>query len=269
MLFFIFLLVTLAVTGLYAFLAPAVTVWRVLGVALLAWLGANLLLVLLFVVNWLFLPRLGPDEGIERQRPLSRWIVTNGARWLCGYAGVKVTLSGTEKLPDTPFLLVSNHRAGFDPLVAIGWLGPWNIAFISKPGNFDIPLVGLTTRHAGYLAIDRDNDRAALKTILRAADYLKRGVCSIGIYPEGTRNRTDAPLLPFHAGSFKIAQKAGVPLAIVCMRGTDRVLRTPFFIRTPVYLDVLEVLDAETVKRMKTVELAEYARRIMEEDLKK
>ena len=71
MLFFIFLLVTLAVTGLYAFLAPAVTVWRVLGVALLAWLGANLLLVLLFVVNWLFLPRLGPDEGIERQRPLS------------------------------------------------------------------------------------------------------------------------------------------------------------------------------------------------------
>ena len=267
MLFLWFLLISLAAAGGYALLAPAVTVWRVLGVALQGWIAANLLFVALFTVNWLCLPRLKPDEGIERVRPLSRWICTHAAQFVCGYAGERVRLIGLDKLPSEPFLLVSNHRSGFDPLTAIAYLGRYNIAFVTKPSNFKLSLIGLTARHAGYLAIDRENDRAALKTILQAADYLKRGMCSIGIYPEGTRNRTDAPLLPFHAGSFKIAQKANVPLAIVCMRGTDKVLKTPFFYRTPVELEVLEVLDAATVKSMKTVELAEYARRKMEESL--
>ncbi|MFR6589436.1 MAG: 1-acyl-sn-glycerol-3-phosphate acyltransferase [Gallintestinimicrobium sp.] len=40
-----------------------------------------------------------------------------------------------------------------------------------------------------------------MKTILAAIED-KNGV-SICIFPEGTRNRTDAPLLEFHAGSLK------------------------------------------------------------------
>jgi len=51
------------------------------------------------------------------------------------------------------------------------------------------------------------------ETILQAADYLKRGVCSIGIFPEGTRHdeigqgktgaammaiRTNSPILPVY-----------------------------------------------------------------------
>lgn len=267
MLFLYFLLIALASAGLYALLAPAVTLWRALGVALQGWIGANLLFAAIFTLNWVFLPRLKSDEGIERQRPLCRWICMSVGQFLCGYAGERVKLIGLEKLPSEPFLLVSNHRSGFDPLTVIAYLGRYNISFVTKPSNFSLSLIGLTARHAGYLAIDRENDRAALRTILQAADYLRRGVCSVGIYPEGTRNRTDAPLLPFHAGSFKIAQKAGAPLVIVCMRGTDRVLKTPFFLRPKVELEVLEVLDAAAVKSMKTVELAEHARRIMEEAL--
>lgn len=267
MIFLYFLLFTLLVAGLYAALAPAVTVWSLLGAAALGFLGANLLFAIVFVGNWLLLPRLKPDEGIEKQRPLSHWICTSVGQFLCGYAGVRVHVTGLEKLPEGPFLFVSNHRSIFDPLVVMGWLDKYNISFISKPSNFKLSLIGLTARHAGYLAIDRTNDRAALKTILQAADYLKRGVCSIGIYPEGTRNKGDGLLLPFHAGSFKIAQRAGVPVAVVCTRGTEKVHKTLFFYRTPVYLDVLEVIDAERVKAMKTVELADYTRALLERKL--
>ena len=263
LIFLYFLIFCLAVTGLYAVLAASVTVWSILGVFALSFLGANLLFALLFTFNSLLLPRLAPGEGIKKQRPVSRWICSAVAQWLGGYAGVRVHLSGLEKLPDGPFLFVSNHRSMFDPLVVMGWLSKYNISFVSKPSNLVLPIAGITARHAGFLSLDRENNREALKTILLAADYLKRGVCNIGIYPEGTRSKT-REMLPFHAGSFKIAQKAGVPVVVACSHGTENVKNCFFFQRTPVYLDILTVIDADRVKTTGTGELAEEARRLIQ-----
>ncbi len=268
MIFALTLILGAAAAVAYAALSSTVSVWGVLGAAALGFLAGNVLFLLVVIVNALLLKPLGPDEGIEKQHPFSRWLCTRGARWLTDLGGARVRLSGLEKLPEGPFLLVGNHRSMFDPLIVMGWLGKYNIAFVSKPSNLKIPFVGLMARRTGFLGIDRENDRAALKTILQAADYLKRGVCSVGIYPEGTRNRTQEPLLPFHAGSFKIAQRAGVPVAVVCMRGTENIVKLPLFYRTPVTLEVLELIEAETVKRMKTVELAEQVRALLEEKLR-
>ena len=43
----------------------------------------------------------------------------------------------------------------------------------------------------------------------------------ICIFPEGTRNGTDQDFLPFHEGSFKIAEKADVPVLPITMVGTN------------------------------------------------
>ena len=261
-----FLIFSAAATGLYALLAAQATLWGALAVFALSFLAANLLFALCFWINSLFLPRLAPGQGIEKQHRFSRWICMSVPRWLCGYAGVRPRLSGLEKLPEGPFLFVCNHRSMFDPLVAMGWLAKYNIAFVSKPSNLELPIAGITARHAGFLAIDRENNREALKTILMAADYLKRGVCNIGIYPEGTRSKT-REMLPFHAGSFKIAQKAGVPVAVACIRGTEKVKSRLFLRRTPVDLEILEVIDAARVKAMGTNELAEEARGLIQKRL--
>ena len=53
--------------------------------------------------------------------------------------------------------------------------------------------------------------KAGLKTILQAIEKAKNGI-SICIFPEGTRNKTQDTFLPFHEGSFKIAEKANVPI---------------------------------------------------------
>lgn len=50
-----------------------------------------------------------------------------------------------------------------------------------------------------------------MKTILAAIEKAKAGI-SICIFPEGTRNKTADTFLPFHEGSFKIAEKSGVPI---------------------------------------------------------
>ena len=205
-----------------------------------------------------------PDGTLS---PAAQALAGITGRYVCTVGGARPRVTGLEKLPEGRFLFVSNHRSLFDPLIVMGWLEERHIAFISKPANMNIPLVGGSARAAGFLAIDRENDRAALKTILTAVDYLKRDLCSIGIYPEGTRSR-DGGLLPFHSGSFKIAQRAKVPLVIACVHGTEKL--KPLFCLRPrtCWLEILETLPAETVKSMSTQELAEHSRALIERRLK-
>ncbi len=184
--------------------------------------------------------------------------------WLCG---VRLKKSGFEKLPkDQRFVVVCNHRSMFDPLAAIASLRGFDVSYISKPENFKLPLVGPYMHAIGSIAIDRDNDRQALKDILQAADYVKRDFCSMCIYPEGTRSK-GAELLPFHAGSFKLAQKAGVGIAVAAVDGTESVKRNLVFKKSNVSFDILEFIPAEKVKEMKASELADYSRNLIMEHL--
>ena len=213
---------------------------------------------------FLFIPWLACLRGRDRQTPLERqvpqgWKTSRRVgRIMCAYGGVRLTIKGEELLPEGRFLLVSDHRSIFDPLLVMGYLDRYDISFVSKPSNMRLPMIGDIACAAGFLAIDRENDREALKTILRAADYLKRGICSMGIYPEGHRSRS-GHMEPFHAGSFKIAQRAGVPLAIAATHGTEKIRQGLFLRPHPVLLEILEVLPADRVKAMPTRELSDYA----------
>ena len=239
--------------------------WAVTALAHWHWLLGVLVFVLVFalmhalyvLVWWLLVLPVDRSKPLEKQNPRAREACRGVGRFLCLYGGVRPHISGEEKLPtDSRFLFVCNHRSMFDPLMVIAYLHKWNISFVSKAYN------------AGYLAIDRENDRAALKTILTAADYMKRDLCSIGIYPEGTRTK-DGELLPFHSGSFKTAQRANVPVAVACVRGTEKIKKRLFLRPTDVYLDILELIPADRVKAMSTAELAEYSRKLIEEGLKR
>ncbi len=264
---FAFLFPLGALAAAWAIVARSGAHW-LLGVPVFL-LVLTLLLLLYVTFWWLMALPVDRTKPIEKQNPRARAGCYSIAGFLCVLAGIKPHISGEKKLPtDSRFLFVCNHRSMFDPLTVIRFLHRWNIAFVSKPSNLRIPMIGDLAYSAGYLAIDRENDRAALRTILTAADYMKRDLCSIGIYPEGTRSRS-GELLPFHAGSFKTAQRANVPLAIACVRGTEKVKKRLFLRPTDVYLDILEVIPAEKVKAMSTVELSDNARRLIEEGLKR
>ena len=226
-------------------------------IALLGFLLLHVLYVLFFGVVSHPIPM---DKPLEKQNPLCRFACYATASLLCFYGGIKPGVNGLEKLPrDGRFLFVSNHCSIFDPMIVMDKLRDFNVSFISKPENMSIPIVGRTLYGAGFLAIDRENDRNALKSILTAADYLKRDLCSIGIYPEGTRSKT-GELLSFHAGSFKIAQRAKVPVVVACMRGSEKSQIVNPFSSNKVRLDILDVIPAETVAAMRTDALAQHVR---------
>lgn len=252
---FICAFIVIALAAALIFFLRTGMLWQSLAVALAVYVGIHALIIAFYAIVGLFID---PSKPITKQNNLCRvgaWAVGQIA---CFYAGARVSLHGKEKLPESGrFVMVSNHRSGIDPLAAMGSMGKYNVSFITKPSNLKLPVLGRAAYGAGFLPIDRENDRNALRTILQAANYIKQDICSMAIYPEGTRNRGKG-LLPFHAGSFKLPQRAGVPLVIMATTGTSRGARH-WLLGRNVELTVLETLNADRVSAMTANQLRDYA----------
>lgn len=242
---------------------------RLLWLLPLEFIGAFVLLLLIYLL-FLAVVTLPVDPKRQRTEPSSFYfgIYEYTLGLACALCRIRIRMEGTELLPETPFLLVQNHRSNFDPIVT-GWaLRGRHLAFVSKPQNFKIPIAGSLARACCYLPINRENDREALKTILASADYLKRGAGSIGVYPEGTRNRQGTDLLPFRPGAFKIAQKADVPIVICALLGTEKISRRTPWRATEVTLKFCRTISAEEAKSLKTMEIGELAESCMLAEIK-
>ena len=172
---------------------------------------------------------------------------------------IHIHTTGKEKIPDGRFLLVGNHRSNFDPILTWHVLHDRQLAFLSKEENFHVPVFGRIIRKCGFLKIDREDPRAALKTLAMAADMIKKDAVSMAIYPEGTRSK-QCVLLPFHDGIFRVAQMANVPIVNVAIRGTEKIHKNFPFHRSDIYLDFVDVIPAEDAKKMRTHEIGERVR---------
>ncbi len=188
-------------------------------------------------------------------------------RWLMQILHVKICLSGAEKLPPEPCVIACNHRSVFDPMTTVAALRRRKILFISKESNFKIPIASPFMVQAGYLAIDRENGMRALRTLKKASERMVEEGADFGIYPEGTRSKT-GELLPFKTGAFYLAKKAGSPIVVMTVWGTEKVGKSLHWRRTRVDMDILAVIDKETVQNRSLEELAEMTRGLIEEHLK-
>lgn len=235
-----------------------ILLWTIAAVALL-------ILLLLSISSMLVDPR----KEYAKNSPYYRTLLDISTMFGMKLLHIHVTVNGKEKLPqNTRFLLVSNHRSNFDPIVTWYALREQKIAFVSKPENFTIPIFGRIIRKCCFLPIDRENARKAMDTIHSAANLLASGEISVGIYPEGTRSRADA-LLPFHNGVFKIAKKAKTPIVVMSISGTDQIRQNWYRCRSQVTLNILGVIPAHEVAQMKTAEIGEITKELITDDLLK
>ena len=182
--------------------------------------------------------------------------------------GLKIITKGLENTPkDTRFLLVSNHISDLDPVVLFYSFYKSTLAFISKRENDQKPFVGQIQRKILCQPINRENDREALKTILRCVQFIKEDKVSIGVFPEGYTS-LDGKLRHFRNGVFKIAQKANVPVVVCTVRGTRESMKSLFKLKGGhVEIHMLEVIPAEEVKVLSTAELGEKVYGLMAADL--
>jgi len=156
----------------------------------------------------------------------SQKIVVAALKVILFLSGTKLTTIGVENVPkDEAVLYVANHRSIFDIVVSYVTL-PNLTSFISKIETKKIPFLRTWMGFLQCIFIDRDNIRQGLTVVLKAIEQVKDGY-SIFISPEGTRNH-GTELLPFKAGSFKIAEKAGCAIIPVSINNTDAVFENQF-----------------------------------------
>ncbi len=150
-----------------------------------------------------------------------------GFRVVLFICGCKVEVTGAENLrADTGVVYAGNHRSIFD-IVSFTAVAPPIMGFLAKKQSTSIPLLEIWMNAIHCLLLDRDDIRQGMETILKGIEEVKNGY-AIFVFPEGTRNRTEEPLLPFHAATFRIATKSGVPVIPVTFRGTEDIFEPHF-----------------------------------------
>ena len=232
-------------------------------------LGFVLCLLGCFLAVWIPSRRVDPLQEQDGDDPYIRGIVKLYAPAVFKLLGCRIEASGTEKLPkEGRFLLVCNHLYDLDPGIPLTLFPDAQLAFISKKENLQKPIVGPLMLKIQCQMIDRENDRAALKTILRCISILKEDKANIAVFPEGGIIKDGKLLHRFRPGVFKIAQKAGVPIVVCTLNGTQNIVENvKHFRRTRIDFHLLEVIPAEELRGVTTVDIAQRVHAIMAADL--
>jgi 1-acyl-sn-glycerol-3-phosphate acyltransferase len=174
--------------------------------------------------------------------------------------GSRVTMQGLEYLDSRKsYIVVSNHQSFFDIFSLLGHL-PLQFRWIAKAELFRIPLLGWAMTRTGYISIERDSPKKAYRSMLDAAEKVRKGV-SVLIFPEGTRS-PDGILQPFKKGVFLIALKSQAPILPVAIRGTRDIMRKNDWRAYPGHVEIRIFPSIETAgfSTDKEAELSERVR---------
>lgn len=162
----------------------------------------------LFLTNWYGFKLKGIKAPLEKKQLRIRY-----AQQLMAKLGLTVEVKNPEKIPTQgQYLVLANHRGIIDPVVVELALAETELfgLWVAKKELYNSPFFGLFVRNAGAILLDREQSqmRGFFSEIKSA---VKEGN-SIFIFPEGTRNKSEKPLLDFKEGFRIIALKNRLPI---------------------------------------------------------
>jgi 1-acyl-sn-glycerol-3-phosphate acyltransferase len=171
------------------------------------------------------------------------WAGVRGVMFFVRAVGVKVRVTGVEKIPAATCLFVANHTSSADAPAIVGAI-PRRIAVLLKESLFKWPIVGQAFALAQFIPVKRDVREAAIASVEKAAEAMRAGQ-SFLIYPEGTRS-PDGRLQEFKKGAVVLAIKAGAPIVPVLCSGAHRVMAKRSLVIHPreILVEFLEPIDA-------------------------
>lgn len=255
--------------GIYIVLSAGITVilgnffdilrqaysWWLLPVLVVGFTFLFLLIHFLAVIFMISTTNLNKEP---KKTELFRLLIKTGLPVLLRLALVKIETKGIEKLPeDGKILVVCNHQHDFDPVIIFNTFPDAKLAFIGKKEIYKtMPFVAKAMHRLQCLPIDRENDREAAKTIIRAIKMIKEDVASIALFPEGYTSK-DGELQPLRNGSLKIALKTGVPVVVCVIDGMRGIHKRIFRKKTVVQFRLLDVIDSQRYKDMNTSQLGD------------
>ena len=230
--------------------------------------GVLALAILAFLFLWLMCQIVDQSKEQQHDSKFYRAMMAVYISAIKTVIRLHIHTEGLEKIPaDGRFLLVCNHTSLADPVILLHCFAKSQLAFISKRENASMFLVGNAMHKIMCQTINRENDREALKTILKCIQLIKDDEVSIAVFPEGYIHK-DKKLHPFRSGVFKIAQKTQVPIVVCTLKNAPQIFKNlPKLKRTDVQLHLLDVIQPEQYAGMTTVALGNQVYQMMAQDL--
>jgi 1-acyl-sn-glycerol-3-phosphate acyltransferase len=178
--------------------------WRTVWLALVAFVVTVPLATLTMLIAF-----------VKSTSPLIDRVIRVWARMLVHAAGIELHTENLDRLdPAKRYILVCNHYSYLD-IPCILTVVPQPIRFMAKISLFKIPIFGWALTRTGFIPIDRQNRRTAVKSFDLAADRIRKGN-TIVIFPEEGRSKY-REMKPFQRGAFLLAiksQKTIAPMAL-------------------------------------------------------
>ena len=147
-------------------------------------------------------------------------------------------------------VLAGNHTSWLDPLLLIAVV-PRKVHFLAKIELFK-GIEGFVVRNMGCIPVNRKiHDKDSLnnaKTVLKTGEV-------IGIFPEGTINRTDDVIMPFKIGAVKMSSDTDSLLVPFVITGKYRVLGKSVCIEFLPGRKISDDLDKENDKLMREISI--------------
>lgn len=216
-----------------------------------------LLFLLVSIIIQLFELILGCFNKGARDRS-SLAIVKWAFRVIIFISGCKVDYIGLENVPaDEPVLYVMNHRGFFDIILTYIKV-PRPTGYIAKKEIEKTLMLAWWMKLLHCQFMDRKDIRKGLECIKKCCEEIKQGY-SMVIYPEGTRNKTAEPVLDFHMGSFKIAEKTNCKIVPVSVCNTENIFENYHHLirKQHVIIEYLPAIDVAAMSREEKKELAD------------
>lgn len=150
--------------------------------------------------------------------------------------GMRYKIRGIENVQKgQTYIVVVNHVNAADMMAVAYGMRVCAKPLIKKELTY-IPALGQMFTLM-CLPVDRSSKEARHASKVRMLNDLKQGI-SVVIFPEGTRNRTKDPLIPFFDGAFELAIDAQVPIMPVVLTNIRKINRVDTLLVRPGTLEI-------------------------------
>ena len=129
---------------------------------------------------------------------------------------------GKENIPkEGTIVIAGNHKHAVDPVVVM--TSTKRIVHFMAKEEVSKGLHGKLFEFLGIIRVYKDKTKN-VQSVTIAESMLKDGG-ALGIFPEGTRNRTEKDLLKFRQGAVRMAKETGALIVPFAIRGKYKVFR--------------------------------------------
>ena len=160
---------------------------------------------------------------------------------------------GTQNIPeDGPIIFVGNHRHAFDPVVVMSNTKRI-VHYMAKESIFK-GIHGKILKEIGLIKIYRTKSNPV--AITEAVEVLKQGG-TVGVFPEGHRNKTEEDLLKFKHGAVAIAKQVDSKIIPFAIKGEYKIFKKGLEIEfgEPVDVSTMEIEEANNYIRNEVLRL--------------